>query len=157
MSISQRAAVIVDHDPAVVSRLAPLVNGAGCETIVCTRFEHARTLLQSGRTLTALISNLRLGEFNGIHLVYLAKLADPETRALIYAGPHDELLAKEAQRAGAFYQRQSFLMFSLVNFLRSALPVTDRRNAGGADRRTSFRGGRRTTDVASLHFGLGPL
>jgi DNA-binding NtrC family response regulator len=156
VSSSRRAAaVIVDHDPALVSRLAPLINGAGYETIVCTRFEGARTLLHSGRSIGVLISNLRLGEFNGIHLVYLAKLGAADTRALIYAGAHDPWLAREAQRAGAFYQRQAFLMFSLVNFLNAALPTSDRRSVNGIDRRTSFRGGRRTTDVASLHFALG--
>jgi DNA-binding NtrC family response regulator len=149
------AAVIVDHDPAVVSRLAPLVTGAGYETIVCTRFEAARTLLHSGRTISALISNLRLGEFNGIHLVYLAKLGAADTRALIYASAHDPLLAREAQRAGAFYQRQAFLMFALVSFLNATLPAADRRDVSGVDRRTSFRGGRRATDVASLHFAMG--
>jgi len=156
--ISQPTLVIVDHDTLVVSRLRSIAEGAGYVVSAHSQFETARALLHSADPLSALIVNVRLGEFNGIHLVYLAKFSDErQVRALVYARPHDPLLAREAQRAGAFYQRQGFLLFSLTNFLKAALPSSDRRDVGGLDRRTAFRGGRRTTDIASLHFALGAI
>jgi hypothetical protein len=141
-----------------VSRLRSIAEGAGYQVKAHTEFESVRRLLNgAGELPNALVSNVRLGEFNGIHLVYLAKLHDSRLRALVYGRPHDPMLAREAQRASAFYQRQGFLSFSLASFLRAGLPVNDRRDVSGIDRRTTFRGGRRTTDVASLHFALGAI
>jgi hypothetical protein len=143
----------VDCDTLVVSRFRSIAEGAGYATRTFSEFEPVRSYIRAREPASALVVNLRLGEFNGIHLVYLAKLsAESDLRALVYARPHDALLAREAQRACAFYQRQAFVLFSLDGFLKAGLPAADRRDVGGVDRRLSFRGGRRTTDIASLHF-----
>jgi DNA-binding NtrC family response regulator len=149
-------AVIVDHDALVGSRFQSIAEVSGYDVVTFKDFETARDYFRGHAPASALVVNLRLGEFNGIHLVYLAKLyVGPELRTLVYARPHDPSLAREAQRAGAFYQRQGFLPFSLAGFLKAGLPAADRRDVSGIDRRTTFRGGRRTTDIASLHFALG--
>jgi hypothetical protein len=120
----------------------------------CKGFGSARDELRRGRPIAALIANVRLGEYNGIHLVYLGKVQRPGIRALIYGRPHDAMLAREAQRAAAFYQRQGLMMLSLGSFLRAGLPSQDRRAVSDMDRRAIFRGGRRTTDIAGLPFAV---
>jgi DNA-binding NtrC family response regulator len=144
----------VDPDDKVVSRLRAIAEGANYRVLACEGFEGARDALRRGRTISALIANVRLGEYNGIHLVYLGKVHHPGIRALVYGRPHDAMLAREAQRAAAFYQRQGLMMLSLGSFLRAGLPSQDRRTVSDIDRRTAFRGGRRTTDVAGLPFAV---
>jgi hypothetical protein len=141
----------VDPDIKVVSRLRAIAENTNYRVFGCEGFEDARDELRRGRAISALIANVRLGEYNGIHLVYLGKVHHPGLRALVYARPHDAMLAREAQRAAAFYQRQG-LMPSLGSFLRAGLPSQDGRNVSDMDRRAAFRGGRRTTDVAGLPF-----
>jgi DNA-binding NtrC family response regulator len=147
-------ALIVDQDAEFVSKLRGLVETAGYDVIADTEFRVGRRRLYSGEPPAALIANVRLGEFNGIHLVYLAKKLDENIRALIYGEPHDAVLAREAQRAHAFYQRRQFLPFALGEFLKAGLPAVDRREPDGIDRRTSFRGGRRATDVPYLYVAM---
>ena len=97
------------------------------------------------------MANVRLAAFNGIHLAYLAKMGPRPTRVMVYAGDHDRLLAAEVRAAGAFYERQDFVAFALTTFLVAELPEYDRRIAVAGERRTVFRGGRRTTDIPALH------
>ena len=144
----------MDPDDKVVSRLRAIAESANYRVFGCDGFECAREELRRGRAISALIANVRLGQYNGIHLVYLGKIYHPDIRSLVYARPHDAMLAREAQRAAAFYQHQGLMMLSLGSFLRAGLPAQDRRTASDVDRRGTFRGGRRTTDIASLPFAV---
>ena len=95
------------------------------------------------------VTNLRLGPYNGIHLVFLANSS--HTRCLVYAQPHDVVLARQVQAAGAFYFRLEQLPFVLPAFLHLGVPVRDHRDPAVLDRRKTFRGGRRSTDVRALN------
>jgi hypothetical protein len=70
---------------------------------------------------------------------------------LVYGDDSDLLLAREAQGLGAFYESRTSILNSLAGYLASALPPNDRRNAAVRNRRTMFRGGRRSADVAHNH------
>jgi hypothetical protein len=69
-------------------------------------------------------------------------------RFVVYADQQDVLLAREAQRAGAFYEAaRDQVHRALAAYLRATLPPHDRRNAHVRDRRGfMFRGGCRCTD-----------
>lgn len=96
-----------------------------------------------------LVSAARLGPFNGVHLALLADRA--RTTCIIYAREHDVYLAREVQRAGAFYARWQRLSLVLSSFERAAtLPTCDQRDAARTDQRATPRGGRRVTDRRSL-------
>ena len=94
-----------------------------------------------------LATNLRLGAFNGLHLVYLASTSRLRTRSLVYGDLHDVSLAREAQRAGAFFSYSDHVVRSLPALLGAPLPDADRRDPGVPDRRNLYRGGRRCTDI----------
>ena len=142
------SALVVDADPIFVSELAPIVTASGFRVLPLSDFTAARHELYACRP-EVLVANLRLGAFNGIHLAYLAKINNPETRAMIY-GEDDRMLAGEVQSAGAFYERTAFVRYALAAFLRAPLPARDRRGILVNDRRQLFRGGRRTTDLQLL-------
>jgi DNA-binding NtrC family response regulator len=93
-----------------------------------------------------LVTNLRLGAYNGIHLVYLVASHALPARCIVYTEHRDAQLAQEVQLAGAFYETRECLEVTLAAYLRGALPPRDRRAAGMVDRRTIWRGGRRCWD-----------
>jgi hypothetical protein len=113
----------------------------------CPDFRSARRqLFQHPPDL--LVTNLRLQEFNGLHLVHLAATAALKTRSIAYTDEFDLGLARETQAAGAFYERAHRLPYVLPSYTRSMLPPRDRRNPAGIDRRlSSYRGGRRWPEV----------
>src|SRR5438067_1837767 len=95
-----------------------------------------------------LVTNLRLGEYNGLHLVLLASAEQAITRSVVHSNRPDPYLIREAQSLGAFFERTERLPQSLIGYLHFTLPEQDRREALRYDRRSLFRGGRRAADIA---------
>ncbi len=94
-----------------------------------------------------LVTNIRLDAYNGLHLAYLAASAGRHVRTLVYGERSDVSLAREAQHIGAFFEARVCIHHALPRYLTGALPPIDRRDPGHADRRTAFRGGRRSSDI----------
>lgn len=109
----------------------------------CAEFRVARARVLS-KPPDILVTNLQLEDYNGLHLVLLA--ARLGTRCIVYAAKDDLVLAREAQAFGAFYERLARLPSALRSYVVAALPQRDRRDVTVLDRRSSFRGGRRSTD-----------
>jgi DNA-binding NtrC family response regulator len=159
----RRAVLIVEPYESFASQLVVLSRDAGWEPVTCQTFEIARHRLEAEQP-AMIVTNVRLGLYNGIQLCYLAKRSDPETPVIVYASQKDLGLAADTQQAGGFFERQAFIPHSLPAFLSAAekrrnegfplttrLPERDRRNPAVVDRRMIFRGGRRATDLAVLH------
>jgi DNA-binding NtrC family response regulator len=148
-----RLLLIVDLYPTFGFRLETIARSAGWDVIVRQSFVEARQDIAAFAP-AMLVTALRLGDFNGIHLVHLSKLANPRAPCVVYGEAEGDVeLGREAQRAGAFYERRSRLPFALRRYLTADLPTQDRRDIRRPDRRTEFRGGRRSTDLAVLHGG----
>jgi DNA-binding NtrC family response regulator len=107
-------------------------------------FESARRRLSTMR-VDFVISNLRLGAFNGLHLTYAASATTP-ARCIVYTDAREPALAQDVRRAGAFYEVTDRLPVTLVAYLSGDLPAADRRDPATPDRRMPFRGGRRIWD-----------
>ena len=163
-----RVVLIVEPYESFASQLVVISRDAGWEPVTCQTFETARRRLDAERP-EMLVTNVRLGPYNGIQLCYLTKRVDPETPVIVYASERDIALATDAQQACGLFERQPFIPHSLSAFLSAAekpdrdgcplmtrLPERDRRNPMVVDRRASFRGGRRATDLAVLHAGRLP-
>jgi hypothetical protein len=88
------------------------------------------------------VTNLRLGVFNGLHLAYAVNAVAP-TRCIVYTESREPALAQDVRRAGAFYEVADRLPVTLIAYLSGDLPPLDRRDPAIPDRRTPFRGGRR--------------
>ena len=91
-----------------------------------------------------LVTNVRLREYNGIHLVMLAP---PSTRSIVYMQPEDPVLLREAQAVRAFVESPERLLLSLPSYVGADLHIRDRRELLRVDRRSTARGGRRAADV----------
>ena len=142
--------LLVEPDNARRTHLRDAV-GAVAEIDSDAGFLDARTHLIS-RTYDWLVTNIRLGTHNGLHLVHLAGTLRRPTRSLVYDDQRDLWLAREAQRVGAFYESADRLVRVLPAYLRGALPPQDRRNPADPERRVAARGGRRCTDCSASSF-----
>lgn len=95
-----------------------------------------------------LVTNLRLqASVEGLQLAYVVASAGYPTRVLVYSDRVEPWITRELHRTGAFFEIQPRLEFALPSYLRAELPVLDRRNPVVPDRRTTYRGGRRASDV----------
>lgn len=95
-----------------------------------------------------LVANLRLrATVEGLQLAYVVASGGHPTRVLVYSDQAEPWITRELHRAGAFFEAQWRLQFALPAYLVADLPVLDRRNPVAPDRRTNYRGGRRSSDV----------
>ena len=136
--------LIVEPDDDVALRLTASLDHVE-DVRRCRSFHDGREQLrQSAPDL--LVSNLRLREYNGLQLVYLADNAGSPMRAIIYTMTLEIALARDVQRAGAFYDTADCLEVSLRAYLGTPLPASDRRDP---HRRLRLKkpAGRRLTDL----------
>lgn len=122
--------VIVDDDDLALGALKRLVSFWGFDVVPFTRFEDARAFINS-RTPDALIVDVRLGEYNGLQLVHLAKQASPHMAVIAMSGFDDAVLRAEAEHAGATYLVKPLDLSRLRQYLpgpidaSSSVPPTD--------------------------------
>jgi DNA-binding NtrC family response regulator len=114
----------------------------------CTNFAGARTrLLVSPPDL--LVTNSRLGAYNGLHLAHIAKTVASPTRVVVYGDTDHAAVARESRIAGAFYVSGQQIAAALPAYVDAKLPPRDRREVSYIDRRQLFRGGRRASDFGT--------
>jgi DNA-binding response OmpR family regulator len=90
--------VIVAQNPALATALLSWLGSAGYELAIVTNFAAAKALLETQPAL--IISEIKLGEYNGLHLALRARAAGIPA---VVVGPPDAVLQKDAQELGAVY------------------------------------------------------
>jgi len=136
--------LLAEPDPAL-SREILAACGDLIEMTACRDFPSARAQLVRDPP-RILITNLRLADYNGLHLVFLGRAARPSMRCIVHTDRPDVYLLQEAQAHGAFVERSDRLPRTIAAYVRGALPFRDRRTVEHYDRRTVSRGGRRSAD-----------
>jgi DNA-binding response OmpR family regulator len=99
---AKRQVVVVDDDPDVLETLASVLKVWGYDAVPFNRFEDARTFL-SESTADVLIVDVRLGKYNGLQLVHLARQSHPDMVVIAVSGYDDPVLRAAAADAGAAY------------------------------------------------------
>lgn len=94
--------LVVDADPEALNATASMLAGAGYLVTVTTSFEAAKQRLMLAPP-DLLIADVRLGSYNGLHLVHRARVGHPEMPAIITDIKPDPTLKEEAARAKAAY------------------------------------------------------
>jgi len=146
--LTPKKILVVDSDPSVIHALRSAV-GLLADVEGCGEFLPGRESLLRNTT-DFLVTNLRLGAYNGLHLVYLALGNGRATRSICYSTFVDLPLIHEAQTIGAFFETPARITHTLASYIRAQLPTRDRRMPRQFDRRREFRGGRRSADVDCL-------
>jgi DNA-binding NtrC family response regulator len=144
--------LLVEPNPLTRAALGA-AGGRSARVDACSSFQSARARLKT-TAYDFIVTAARLREYNGLHLVYLARNAHQPTRAIVYNEQIDPGYAAEVLRARAFYEIAQRLSVSLPAYIGASLPEIDRRAPGIADRRLRPRGGRRQWDrhVSQLVF-----
>jgi DNA-binding NtrC family response regulator len=96
------AVLVVAAEPRSADEMLEWLRAAGYDAHGATSFDEARTRLRTAAP-QLLIADIRLGAFNGLHLVITTHTDHPGMRALVLASTDDPLLATEARLANAGY------------------------------------------------------
>jgi DNA-binding response OmpR family regulator len=90
--------VIVAQNPSLATALLSWLGSAGYELAIVTTFAAAKALIDTQPAL--IIAEVKLGEYNGLHLALKARSSNIPT---IVIGPHDPVLERDAEELGASY------------------------------------------------------
>lgn len=95
------AAILVVHpDAGVRSEMTATLRGGGYDVAAAATF-HDATASIAERPPDLIITTVRLGAFNGLHLVLRGQAAHGQMAAVVLADPTDRTLAADASRLGA--------------------------------------------------------
>lgn len=94
--------LVVSADPHVLSGRVTGLRRAGFAARACSSFPDARRTLEEGSPPEVLVTDVRLGPYNGLHLVAVARVEFPRTVAIVIGG-QDHVLEVEAGGLGARY------------------------------------------------------
>src|SRR5512144_1932777 len=95
-----RKVLLVDDVPDILGVLAEALRRLNYEVLTASTFEEARKVTDE-QSPDLLIVDVRLGEYNGLHLVIRERLAHPERPIIVISGYPDEQTAAEVRRYGA--------------------------------------------------------
>ncbi len=114
--------LIVDDDDAVRAGLEQLLRHAGYETLTAATFEEGRRRLVTD-PIDLLLVDIRLGPFNGLHLV---ARRPPSVGAIVITGVADAVLEQDAQALGARYILKPISPPELLSLIEQTLQSTGR-------------------------------
>lgn len=124
---ASRSVLVVD-DSAAQGEIVTSLRGAGYRVTGVGTFEEATQLIETDPP-DALVTELRLGAYNGLHLVIRCGASHPDIVAVIHTAFPDAVLEAEARRLGAEFLERPVEPETLLSVLSERLGVpTERRS-----------------------------
>ncbi len=108
--------VITDDDGGILELMTEWLTRAGHDVVAFNDFEAARTYLMTHKP-DVLITDVRLGAYNGVQLAMLANRDVPGTVAIVLTGFDDPVIRREATMAGAHYFVKPVKLEKLVDLI----------------------------------------
>jgi two-component system, response regulator RegA len=112
--------LVVDDSPPTLAGMCELLERAGYEVVPAGSFEQGRLLAAEIRPDMLLI-DVRLGEYNGLHLLVMEKLKNPDVSVIMMSGYDDPVLRAEAKRYGAEFLLKPIQGAHLIGLIRALL------------------------------------
>jgi DNA-binding response OmpR family regulator len=95
--------LLVEDDVSLLAAFERVLTTEGThEVTACGTFEEARRRLRE-QTFDVLMTDVRLGAFNGLQLALLAKDVNPFTQLIVFSGFDDDVLRAETEHLGGVY------------------------------------------------------
>lgn len=94
--------LIVDDDIGLLDAMQRALRDSLRSVVACDSFEKARQMLKD-QAFDALITDVRLGAFNGLQLAVMARDMYPDMRLIVFSGFDDPVLRADAEQIGAAY------------------------------------------------------
>jgi DNA-binding NtrC family response regulator len=123
---SQRRVLVVDADTRDRTSTVLLLEAAGYQVRSARSFEDARALLITERP-DLLVTDLRLGPYNGLHLVLWSRNEHPEMATVVTSRFADPVLEAEARRNQADFLLRPVSDTQLLDAITGSLSRADRR------------------------------
>ena len=95
-------ALVVEPDPSERIFVAATAMAAGLRVVATGTFKTARSLLLS-QPPAVLVTEIRLGPYNGLHLALLGRSIRPHMAQLVTSRVEDVVLQRDAEAAGATF------------------------------------------------------
>jgi DNA-binding NtrC family response regulator len=99
---TQLRLLIVDDDVNLLDAMLRSLRESVQKVVACESFEKARQALKD-EAFDALITDVRLGAFNGLQLAVMARDMYPDMRLIVFSGFDDPVLRADADQVGAVY------------------------------------------------------
>ena len=113
---------VVESDPGELSQTVSVLRAAGYEVTGTSKFDEAkRALVDTPPSL--LIAGVRLGAFNGLHLIVRSRIEHPEMNAILTHHALDPVLKAEAERQQAVYLLRPWTDQDLLAIVERSLAV----------------------------------
>jgi two-component system response regulator RegA len=94
--------LLVDDDQAALNGLTELFCSLGMQPVPCRSFADAKAFAQANPVGT-LLTDVRLGDHNGLHLIQIVRTMYPSARVVAFSGYDDPVLRRDAEALGATY------------------------------------------------------
>ena len=108
--------LVVDDDVSLLDAIERAFSEAGEDVVAHSTFEGARRALRE-RSFGALLTDVRLGAFNGLQLAVIARDAHPNIRLVVFSGFDDAVLRHDAESIGATYLLKPVSFKDLLDIL----------------------------------------
>jgi len=113
--------LIVDDDLAVLEALSRYLAEHGFRVVSTSVFEEAKDHISTVQP-DIVITDVRLGAFNGLQLAILARDVRPDGRVVVFSGFDDPVLKEDARRIGASFLLKPVTGRKIVEELQAASP-----------------------------------
>jgi DNA-binding response OmpR family regulator len=145
-----RTALVVNSDSLQLASTAGALRALDYAVITAASFDDARRHLLDTEDLTLLVADIRLGQFNGLHLAFRARAHHPHVRLIITDHAFDTTLEAETQRLGGAYLSRPFTTEALTTLISRPEPRAAASVQSGTPRRWPRR------HVAGVLAAVGP-
>jgi DNA-binding response OmpR family regulator len=109
--------LVVEDDSPLLAAVDRALTEAGEHVVACPDFATGRAALRDGQ-FDALITDVRLGDYNGLQLAVMARDLLPDIRIIVYSGYNDSVLREESDRIGAVYLVKPVPSAQLLEIIR---------------------------------------
>jgi two-component system response regulator YesN len=92
----------VDDDLNLLEAMQRSLKDVVQTVVACETFEKARQVLKD-QSFDGLVTDVRLGAFNGLQLAVMARDMYPDMRLIVFSGFDDPVLRADAEQIGAVY------------------------------------------------------
>jgi DNA-binding NtrC family response regulator len=113
--------LILEDEPVVANAYADALRGDGHEVTVCTGFEEARECLK-GRCPDALLTDIRVRQFNGLQLALLFREKCPDGKVVVVTGHDDRVIRTEVAALRADFLVKPISLAQLRNLFSPVRP-----------------------------------
>ena len=122
-SALQLRLLIVDDDIGLLDAMKRSLRESVQTVVACDSFERAHGDPERARQtlkdqqFDALITDVRLGAFNGLQLAVMARDMHPDMRLIVFSGFDDPVLRADAEQIGATYLVKPVVSGELLKLL----------------------------------------